>query len=192
MSAKILPLLLPFLLAGASLKSQPQADTATASVQRLPFIPRPSTAAYLSILPGGGQVYNRRYWKAPIVYGVLGGLFYLTEYNRKEYNRYRTAYESALQGKPHEFSSFNVSPSVLRNARDASRKSMEESYIFLSLAYFVQIAEAYVDAHLQDFDVTDDLSLRLKPVMIYSPTGSFAGVGFRIPLNRPSTYPRLP
>lgn len=163
-----------------------QADTASVgnTSHKERFLPRPSTAAYLSIFPGGGQLYNRRYWKVPIVYGVLGGLVYLTEFNRREYVRYRSAYESSLAGQPHEFSSLNVPPAVLRNARDVTRKSMEESYIFLSLAYFIQIAEAYVDAHLQDFDISDDLGFRVEPAMIPSAAGSYAGVSVSIPLNK--------
>lgn len=186
MQAKLLALFLWLILGGLPLTAQSPQDSAAVSspAPRSRFQPRPTTAAYLSIIPGGGQIYNRRYWKTPIVYGVLGGLVYLTEFNRKEYIRYRSAYESALAGKPHEFSSLNLPSSVLRNARDFTRKSMEEAYIFLSLAYFVQIAEAYVDAHLQDFDISDDLSFRVEPAMIPSAAGSFAGIGISIPLSR--------
>lgn len=185
MPEKLLALSFWLLLGSLPLKAQVTGDSSKVSTPtQARFQPRPATAAYLSIIPGGGQLYNRRYWKAPIVYGVLGGLVYLTEFNRKEYVRYRTAYESAITGKPHEFSSLNLPPSVLRNARDVTRKSMEESYIFLSLAYFVQIAEAYVDAHLQDFDISDDLSFRVEPAMVPSSAGSFAGISVIIPLNR--------
>lgn len=173
-------------LAAQSRDSLGQKPAATA------FRPSPSRAALLSLVPGGGQIYNRRYWKAPIVYAAMGGLFLLSRENRKDYLSFKTAYELALQGKEHEFSSLNLPPSVLRNARDESRKSLEESYIFLSLVYIAQIAEAYVDAHLQDFDVTDDLSLRLKPGAAPTPFGAAPGLALVFQWHRPAHGQALP
>jgi hypothetical protein len=155
------------------------------SIKKL-FLPDPQLAALFAIVPGGGQIYNRRYWKVPIVYAVIGGLAYLTIENQKQYRRYKTAYNNELNGEPHEFSNLNLPAFVLKNARDETRKSMEEAYIFLTLAYVVQIAEAYVDAHLQDFDVTDNLSIRWTPTQIQSPLGPVPGIGILIPLNKKS------
>ncbi|MBP6183724.1 MAG: hypothetical protein KA479_02210 [Saprospiraceae bacterium] len=155
------------------------------SIKKL-FLPDPQLAALFAIVPGGGQIYNRRYWKVPIVYAVIGGLAYLTIENQKQYRRYKTAYNNELNGELHEFSNLNLPAFVLKNARDETRKSMEEAYIFLTLAYVVQIAEAYVDAHLQDFDVTDNLSIRWTPTQVQSPLGPAAGIGILIPLNKKS------
>jgi hypothetical protein len=135
------------------------------------FKPSPQRAALYGLIPGGGQIYNRSYWKVPIVYGLIGGLAYLTRINTLEYRRFRDAYSASLKGEPHEFSNLGVSTFVLRNIRDESRKSMEEAYVFLTLAYFAQMAEAYVDAHLQDFDISDDLSLRINPTIMPTPFG---------------------
>lgn len=159
-------------------------DSTEVAVHKKSFLPNPRVAVLCAIAPGGGQIYNRKYWKVPIVYAVMGGLVYLTIENQKEYNRYKNAYTSELNGETHEFSNLNLPAYVLKNARDETRKSMEEAYIFLTLAYVVQIAEAYVDAHLQDFDVTDDLSFHWSPQSISTPVGSIPGIGFNIPLNR--------
>ncbi len=154
---------------------------------KVQFRPVPQRAALLSLIPGGGQLYNRRYWKVPIVYGVMGGLFFLAEDNRKEYVRFRDAYQKELAGEPHDFP--GVSATVLRNNRDIWHKNMEEAYIFLGLTYLIQIAEAYVDAHLQDFDISDDLSASWKPVVSPGPGGMVPGIGLVI---RPSIRAVLP
>jgi len=161
-----------------------QTDTLRQSAVKQRFIPSPSKAALFSLFPGGGQIYNRRYWKAPIIYAGMGGLYFLSLDNRKRYLSFKTAYELALQGKEHAYSSLNLPPSVLRNARDEARKSLEEAYIFLGLIYLAQIAEAYVDAHLQDFDISDDLSLRLRPGAQPTPWGQAPGLSIAIALER--------
>lgn len=166
------------------LKAQPIDSSEQVTVSKKPFLPNPQVAALFAIAPGAGQIYNRRYWKVPIVYAVIGGLAYLTIENQKQYRRYKTAYSNELIGEPHEFSNLNLPAYVLKNARDETRKSMEEAYIFLTLAYVVQIAEAYVDAHLQDFDVTDNLSIRWAPTQINTPSGPIPGFGIQIPLNK--------
>lgn len=180
-----------FLVWTASCASAQSPDS-LAGTPRAAFRPSPSRAALFSLFPGGGQIYNRRYWKAPIVYAAMGGLFVLSQNNRKDYLSFKTAYELALQGKEHEYSSLNLPPSVLRNARDQSRKSLEESYIFLSLVYLAQIAEAYVDAHLQDFDVTEDLSVRLRPGAAPSPFGAAPGVSLVFQWHKPRNALVLP
>lgn len=106
------------------------------------FTPNPQRAALYGLIPGGGQVYNRRYWKLPIVYGALGGLYYYASINQTEYRRFKTAYQRELLGEDHEFSHLNLPASVLQNIRNDYRKTMEEGYIFMSLVYLLSIAEA--------------------------------------------------
>lgn len=155
------------------------------------FKPSPQRAALYSIIPGGGQIYNRSYWKVPIVYGLIGGLAYLTRETTLEYRRFRDAYSASLKGEPHEFTDLGVSTFVLRNIRDDTRKSMEEAYVFLTLAYFAQIAEAFVDAHLHDFDISDDLSLKIKPSIMPTPFGIVPSGSISLQLHarpQPTTY----
>ena len=94
---------------------------------------------------------------------ALGGLYYYAYFNQTEYRRFKTAYQKELLGEPHEFSSANLPAAVLKNIRNDYRKTMEEGYIFMSLAYLLSIAEAYVDAHLRNFDINEDLSGHLGP-----------------------------
>ena len=152
-------------LAALAQTSSPDTVQQLSSRKRL-FEPNPKRAALYGLIPGGGQIYNRRYWKLPIVYGAIGGLYYNASLNQKEYRRFRNAYQSELQGNPHEFSNLNLPANVLKNYRDLYRKNMEESYIFMSLTYLLSIAEAYVDAHLRNFDINEDLSGRIRPSWI--------------------------
>lgn len=144
------------------------------------FSPHPQRAALYGLIPGGGQVYNRRYWKLPIVYGALGGLYYYAYFNQTEYRRFKTAYQKELLGEDHEFSDLNLPASVLQNLRNDYRKTMEEGYIFMSLVYLLSIAEAYVDAHLRNFDINEDLSGHFRPTWLVSQNMFAPGVGFTV------------
>ena len=125
----------------------------------------PKRAAFLSLaLPGAGQVYNGRWWKVPIVYGAIGGMVYLIDYNERLYDRLETALTAQRNGEEHEFTGTTIgNENSLRALRDGFDKDRQLSYIGLVFVYALQSMEAFVDAHLQDFDVSDDLSLKLKP-----------------------------
>jgi len=129
-----------------------------------------------AIIPGWGQVYNGKLWKVPIVYTAIGipaGLFF---YNKKWYERTNYAYAVSLSPNPPQDSLDKVHPDLLplveRNAssslvnyRNDFRKSMDYCVIFFLLAWGLNIVDATVDAHLKEFNVTPDLSLKLKPVL---------------------------
>lgn len=126
--------------------------------------PNPKTSLRLSLLlPGSGQIYNGRWWKAPVAYGAIGTMVYITYYNQDRYQRLKTALELQLQNKPHEFSKQINSANALRNLRNQYDKQTQLSYIGTAAVYVVVAVEAFVDAHLQNFDISDDLSGRLKP-----------------------------
>jgi hypothetical protein len=126
--------------------------------------PNPRKAALLSlVVPGAGQIYNKRWWKVPLVYGAMGGMVYTIRFNQTRYRQYRTAYQLALDGEPHQFSDRNVSTNTLRLVRDRADKNLQLSYIGLVVVHGLQAMEAFVDAHLKTFDVNEDLSLQLKP-----------------------------
>ncbi len=125
--------------------------------------PDPKKAATLSlVLPGAGQLYNKRWWKVPLVYGAMGAMVYSIDYNTRNYRRFRDAYILALQGKPHEFSAFNLETDAIRRYRDQYDKRRQLSWIGLVAVHLLQAAEAFVDANLMQFDVSDDLSLRWR------------------------------
>jgi len=133
-----------------------------ASIDREPFDPlSPSTAAFYSaVLPGLGQAYNRKYWKIPIIYAALGTSIYFYLDNNNEYHRYRDAYKSRLAGfKDDEFYGV-VTDDGLRNAQKKLNKNREIS-IFVTIGiYALNIIDANVDAHLLQYNVDDNLSLR--------------------------------
>ncbi|MCI5081876.1 MAG: DUF5683 domain-containing protein [Saprospiraceae bacterium] len=125
----------------------------------------PKRAAFLSLaLPGAGQVYNGRWWKVPLVYGALGGMVYLIDYNTGLYNRLQTALTAERNSETHEFTGTAIGNlNSLITLRDQFDKNRQLSYIGLVFVYALQSIEAFVDCHLQQFDVSDDLSLRIKP-----------------------------
>lgn len=142
------------------------------SVEGEPFDPlSPSRAAFYSaVLPGLGQAYNKKYWKIPIIYAGLGTAVYFYIDNTNEYNRYRDAYKRRLAGfKDDEFyfdsagnqlTTPRISDDGLRNAQKQLNKNREIS-IFVAIGiYALNIIDANVDAHLLQYNVDDNLSLR--------------------------------
>jgi len=132
----------------------------------------PSKAAFYSaILPGGGQIYNKKYWKAPIVWAAMGTSAYYYIHNSNEYDRYRTAFKLRTQGLKDEFTDINgnvlISTPGLENAQIVLRKNRDLSLLTGILLYVLQIVEASVNAHLLQFDTSDNLSL--KPMVYPDP-----------------------
>ena len=151
------------------------------------FIPKPNRTLMWSLLPAGGQIYNRRWWKVPLVYGAFIGLGLAIDYNQNLYRDLRDAYLLALNDEPHQFSGTTIdSPNALRNLRDSFDKNTQTAYVGLVLLYALQSMEAYVDSHLRSFDVDDDLSFKIKPsVDVNGLTGQpVMGIGISIPIGR--------
>ncbi|GGG27562.1 hypothetical protein GCM10011344_30460 [Dokdonia pacifica] len=128
---------------------------------------RPAKAAfYAAALPGLGQAYNKDYWKLPIVYGALGtGVFFAID-NDREFKRYRTAFKDRLAGRIDEFTIVNEDGSTtevftndgLIDAQDFFRRQKELAILITAGMYVLQIIEANVDAHLSQYNVSDDLT----------------------------------
>lgn len=132
-----------------------------------PHDPR-KAALYSAILPGLGQGYNQKYWKIGVVYGALGGLggfFYVSNSNM---NRYQDALLLRLDGDPNtvdtEFPL--LSDGAVRGRRDFYRRNRDISILGLVAVYALQIIDANVDAHLREFKLNKDLSLRWGPAII--------------------------
>ena len=162
------------------------------------FQPVPRKALLYSIIPGGGQIYNRRWWKLPFVYGALGTTVYFISTNTQAYRRYRDAIRIREDGNDMTKDEFTnddcvqlITTEQMRAFRDVKRKDMETSYIFFFIAYTLTSLEAFVDAHLQTFDVSDDLSLSIKPSIQQVGPAPYPGVGIRLQL-KPRTAPELP
>ncbi|SDR94542.1 DUF5683 domain-containing protein [Gramella sp. MAR_2010_147] len=130
----------------------------------------PAKAAFYSaILPGLGQAYNGSYWKIPIAYAGLGTGVYFYLKNDKEYNRFRDAYKNRLAGRPDEFDGDGEGPFVrterLINAQEFYQKNKEISILVTVGVYILNIIDANVEAHLRQFNVDEDLSV--KPDLDY-------------------------
>lgn len=128
---------------------------------------RPKKAAYLSAaLPGLGQAYNKRYWKIPIVYGAFGTIGYFIGYNNNKYQQYRNAYllkkSFPLEELDDELA-INISEDNLQRGLDYYRRNRDLLMILLVGVYIIQILDAHIDAHLMEFDVSDDLTFRVEP-----------------------------
>jgi len=133
--------------------------------------PRKATI-YSAVLPGLGQVYNRKIWKVPIVYAGLGGFGYFAYYNQHQFNRYKTAYINRQEGLADEFNGLLSSQGLL-NEMDRFRRYRDLNILGFIAIYAIQIIDANVDAHLFRFDVSEDLSFNLQPALfqtgVYTP-----------------------
>ena len=135
-----------------------------------PRVYEPRQALMWSIIPGGGQVYNRRWWKVPLVFSAFSGVVAVLDFNQSNYERFRDAYQSELAGEEHEFSDLNFSADALRSLRNNFNKSRQTNYFMLLAVYVLQGVEAYVDTHLRNFDMDEDLSRwQLRPQIMINP-----------------------
>ncbi|MEL7122322.1 MAG: DUF5683 domain-containing protein, partial [Bacteroidota bacterium] len=122
------------------------------------------------VIPGGGQIHNQRWWKLPLVYGAYTGLYLTIDFNQGLYVRFRDALEAKLNDELHEFSGTSFDDvTTLRSLRDRYDKNTQLSYIGAVVAHGLIALEAFIDAHLRDFDISDDLSLKLKPSIQLDP-----------------------
>ncbi|MBR9998384.1 MAG: hypothetical protein KFF73_05400 [Cyclobacteriaceae bacterium] len=126
-------------------------------------------AMYAAILPGLGQIYNKRYWKLPILYGGAATMGFFIDYNHKKYEQFRNAYLEKTS-LPEELwtdpLAINVAEDNLQNGIDFYRRNRDLLMILLAGVYFLQIVDAHVDAHLMDFDISEDISFRIQPGLI--------------------------
>ena len=132
----------------------------------------PSKAAFYSaVLPGLGQIYNKKYWKAPIIWGAMGTSIYFYLDNNKEYNRYRTAFKLREAGLKDEFTKDNGDLLISRNGLISAQKTLKSnrdlSLLTTVVFYILQIVEASVNAHLLQFNTNDNLSL--SPTVLSNP-----------------------
>ncbi len=143
----------------------------------------PTKASILSaVLPGAGQIYNRQYWKAPIIWAGLGISIYNLQKNLKDFKERKAAYvlrsDNDPTNDPEKFKNMN-SGTLLENI-DVSRKNRDWSYAFTGIFYLLNIVEASVGAHLFYFDVSEDISLNIQPYQFQSTQPAY---GLRLALN---------
>jgi hypothetical protein len=168
------------------------------------FKPNPTKAVlYSAIFPGLGQIYNRKYWKLPIVYGGFMGCAYAISWNSNQYSGYKSAYgdfngkdpnakNAAWRAyKPYSSTRFpddlsawteqdkNWFSNALKNKKDFYRRYKELSIIITAGVYVICMIDAYVDAQLFEFDISEDLSMKVDPVIFEKSTNNSRSFGLQ-------------
>lgn len=144
----------------------------------------PAKAAFYSaILPGLGQAYNRSYWKIPLVYAAMGTSIYFYIDSSKQYNTYRDAYKRRLAGfQDDEFIGI-LDENDLINAQKQFRENRDFSLMFTIGFYILNIIDANVEAHLDQFSISDDLSFRPSQVFNQATGQNAFGLTFKLNLD---------
>ncbi len=131
----------------------------------------PRIATYRSaILPGWGQATNKKYWKIPVVYAALGTTAYIFFRNVNQYNEAKKAYANSIDGDPSNdflipqpYYTVKDQPERIKTFRNQVRQNVDYTVLFFIAFWGLNVVDATVDAHLKTFDVSDDLSLQIKP-----------------------------
>lgn len=163
--------------------------------------PDPQRALWLALVfPGGGQIYNRKYWKLPIVYGGFIGCMYAMNWNNNMYKDYSQAYLDIMDDDPGT-ASYNkflhlgaqITPAneerykeIFRKRKDKFRRWRDMSFFVMVGVYALSVIDAYVDAELSVFDISKDLSLRVEPTLMNDGTSRHpldSSVGVQCSLN---------
>ena len=150
------------------------------------FTGKPGKAAlYGLLIPSGGQFYNKRYWKVPIVLAAEGALLYFAIDRTRFWNEINNAYIQMLANPGFEYRGV-TDPNIILPVRNNVRQEKDYLWLGFGLVHFLAITEAFVDAHLLDFDIDDDLSFHISPNI------QQAGITFAtitIPLNKNKKKP---
>lgn len=162
------------------------------------FRPDPQKALWLSlVLPGAGQIYNRKYWKLPFIYGGFLGCAYALMWNQQMYMDYSQAYLDIMDDDPNTKSYLDMLPpryditgreeqfqKLFKRKKDFYRRYRDLSAFCFVGVYLLSVIDAYVDAHLSEFDITPDLSMSVEPAVMGTKTtlggprqGTAYGVG---------------
>jgi hypothetical protein len=176
----------------------------TAPIPKVVRSPK-KASIYAALFPGLGQIYNRKYWKLPIVYGGYAGLIYVLGWNNNNYKdffqgyRIITQYTSTATMKPEERkfldnliknpsisldnpSTFKYISAQLQSGKDYYRRNRDLTIIGIAALHILSIIDASVDANLFDFDISDDLSMRVEPIPLYLGNQNMV-MGFNVAIN---------
>lgn len=184
--------------------------TDSSAVVKLPrdwssWSPQPQKALWMAlVIPGGGQIYNRKYWKLPIIYGGFMGCLYAMSWNNTMYKDYSQAYLDIMDTDPNtqSYNKFlhlgntindqNIEryKQIFKSRKDKYRRWRDMSFFCLIGVYALSVIDAYVDAELSEFDISKDLSMKIRPTIMqnkntFTAAGPFDGssVGLQCCLN---------
>lgn len=137
-----------------------------------------------AIIPGWGQITNKKIWKVPLVYTALGTTSYLFFRNLKQFKDSKNAYNLAIDGDPtndylikQPYFTVKDQPERIRTFRNQVRQNVDYCVLYFILFWGLNVADAAVDAHLKHFDISDNLSLEVKPSVAPSANGINSGIG---------------
>lgn len=173
-------------------------------VQRFKFSPK-KASVYAALFPGLGQVYNKKYWKLPIIYGGYAGLIYVLSWNNNYYKDYFQGYRiiaqyssaTGMKTEERKFldnliknpsvsldneSTFKYVAAQLKSGKDFYRRNRDLTIIGIAALHVLSIIDASVDANLFDFDISDGLSMRVEPMPINLGVQNFV-MGFNMAIN---------
>ena len=171
-----------FLNAQSSKLDSLVADTLAVKVDK-PHSPTKATVLS-AVIPGSGQIYNKKYWKAPIVYASIGTSLYFALYNHKYFKEFKEAYLIRIDGDVSTIDEYAdvLSEDGLRANMDYHQRNRDLSYVFVGLFYVLNIVDAAVDAHLFNFPKNDKLSFNLQP-SIELTANNQVNRGFKLVIN---------
>lgn len=138
------------------------------------------------VCPGAGQIYNGSYWKVPIVVAGLASMVYVIDWNQRGYTRFQQAYKYATDDDDATVSEFpSTSVESLRSIRNSYRRNRDLAIIGTVAVYLVQVADAHIDAHMQAYDISDNLAMKIEPQIIQtsSPNGITNNYGLNLSIN---------
>ncbi len=165
------------------------------------FQPNPIRAMWLGLVfPGGGQIYNRKFWKLPVFYGGFLGCMYALTWNGMMYRDYSQAYLDIMDDDPNTKSYENMLPpnyditgreqrfqEIFKGRKDRYRKYRDMSIFAFIAVYALSVVDAYIDAELSSFDISPSLSMNLQPAIIstqaFGTTGLFGNQSYGIKYN---------
>ncbi len=159
------------------------------------FVPDPKQALWLSlVIPGAGQIYNKKYWKLPIIYGGFIGCTYALLWNQQMYKDYSQAYIDIMDDDPNTASYTKILPlgysiegreeqfkNIFKHKKDFYRRYRDLSIFAFIGVYLISVIDAYVDAQLSTFDISKDLSMKVEPAVFQQKRaiGSTRAVGLQ-------------
>ena len=133
-------------------------------------------AIYSAVIPGAGQIYTKKYWKVPIIYGGLITSWYFIKDNQDNYNMYKEAALTSIENNYENQLDFTYSELITH--KDHYRRNREISYFSFLGIYILNVVDASVNAHLFNFDISNDISLNIRPYSTFSNTGVSLSLNF--------------
>ena len=155
------------------------------TIQQENFQSAKRASIYSALIPGYGQLYNKKYWKIPIVYASIGTAFYIARWNQNKYLTYKEAFKFRTDQDPTTIDEFEdmYSEANLITIKNYHRKNRDLAYIVSAGFYLLNIIDASVDAHLFNYNINEDITLNIKPFMMHSNFNYHPALSLTLSLN---------